>query len=421
MLEIIMILFTIYTLVKVYISVMQIGYIAEEKNKDAVLMSQDKYQVAGEYAIKKERVALLSNLVDYLMFVWWVTYGFHWLSSTLQTDNSVTDAVVLLFGFFAIGFVVGVPFELYQTFKLDKEYGFTKTTVKLYIVDQLKSTAMFIVFGGAIFYALAWIITNVESWWLWGFGLLFTLAVLMNVIYPTVIAPIFNKFTPLEDGELKADIVKMMKGVGLKSDGVFVLDASKRDSRLNAYFGGLGKSKRVVLFDTLMEKLTNKELLAVLGHELGHFSHGDIWKSITMMGALLFVSFFLLGNLPTELFIDMKVGDSAGVEIAMMMLLLPLLFFIFTPIMSFVSRHNEYAADEFGSKLGGKENLVSALMKLIEENKTFPKSHSLFAFFYYTHPPVIERLKELGYDANAVNEMAQGLPDDGIFTFFDKK
>ena len=421
MLEIIMILFTIYTLVKVYISVMQIGYIAEEKNKDAVLMSQDKYQVAGEYAIKKERVALLSNLVDYLMFVWWVTYGFHWLSSTLQTDNSVTDAVVLLFGFFAIGFVVGVPFELYQTFKLDKEYGFTKTTVKLYIVDQLKSTAMFIVFGGAIFYALAWIITNVESWWLWGFGLLFTLAVLMNVIYPTVIAPIFNKFTPLEDGELKADIVKMMKGVGLKSDGVFVLDASKRDSRLNAYFGGLGKSKRVVLFDTLMEKLTNKELLAVLGHELGHFSHGDIWKSITMIGALLFVSFFLLGNLPTELFIDMKVGDSAGVEIAMMMLLLPLLFFIFTPIMSFVSRHNEYAADEFGSKLGGKENLVSALMKLIEENKSFPKSHSLFAFFYYTHPPVIERLKELGYDANAVNEMAQGLPDDGIFTFFDKK
>jgi len=420
MLEIIMILFTIYTLIKVYISVMQIGYIAEEKNKDAVLMSQDKYQVAGEYAIKKERVALLSNLVDYIMFVWWVTYGFHWLSSTLQTDNSVTDAVVFLFGFFAIGFVVGVPFELYQTFKLDKEYGFTKTTVKLYIVDQLKSTAMFIVFGGAIFYALAWIITNVESWWLWGFGLLFTLAVLMNVIYPTIIAPIFNKFTPLEDGELKTDIVKMMKSVGLKSDGVFVLDASKRDSRLNAYFGGLGKSKRVVLFDTLMEKLTNKELLAVLGHELGHFSHGDIWKNITMMGALLFVSFLLLGNLPTELFIDMRVGDSAGVEIAMMMLLLPLLFFIFTPIMSFVSRHNEYAADEFGSKLGGKENLVSALMKLIEENKSFPKSHPLFAFFYHTHPPVIERLKELGYDAHAVNEMSKGLPDDGIFTFFDK-
>ena len=420
MLEIIIILFTVYTLLKVYISVMQIGYIAEEKNRDAVLMNQEKYQVAGQYAIKKERLGLLSTLVDYVMFMWWVTVGFAWLSNTLGTNNSVIDAVLFLFGFIVVGYIVGLPFELYQTFKLDKEYGFTKTTTKLYLIDQIKSTLMFIVFGGAIFYALAWIIINVESWWLWGFILLFTLAVGVNVIYPTIIAPIFNKFTPLEEGELRTDIESMMEGVGLKSDGVFVLDASKRDSRLNAYFGGLGKSKRVVLFDTLMEKLTNKELLAVLGHELGHFSHGDIWKNIGMMGVLLFSSFFILGNLPDALFVEMGVVPSAGVEIAMMMLLLALISFVFTPIMSFVSRHNEYAADEFGSELGGKENLVSALMKLIEENKSFPKSHPLFAFFYYTHPPVLERLKELGYDANAVNEMAQGLPDDGIFTFIDK-
>ena len=420
MLEIIMMLFTIYTLVKVYISVMQIGYIAQEKNKEAVLMSQDKYRVAGEYAIKKERLSLLSILVEYLMFVWWVTYGFHWLASILQTDNSAIDAVVFLFGFFAIGYIVELPFELYKTFKLDKEYGFTKTTTKLYLIDQLKSTAMFIVFGGAVFYALVWIVINVESWWLWGFGLIFIVVVLIAIVYPIIVGLMFNKLTPIEDNELKQDIEKMMKSVGLKSNGVFVMDASKRDSRLNAYFGGLGNSKRVVLFDTLMEKLTNKELIAVLGHELGHFSHGDIWKNIVMMGVLLFVYFFFLGNLPAELFIDMGVGNSAGVEIAMMLLLLPLLDFMFTPIKSFVSRHNEYAADEFGSKLGGKENLVSALMKLIEENKSFPKSHPLFAFFYYTHPPVIERLKELGYDANAVNEMAKELPDDGIFTFFNK-
>ena len=140
-----------------------------------------------------------------------------------------------------------------------------------------------------------------------------------------------------------------------------------------------------------------------------------------MMGVLLFSAFFLFGNLPESLFFEMGVEKKAGVEIAMMMLLLALISFVFTPIMSFVSRHNEYAADEFGSKLGGEKNLVSALMKLVEENKSFPKSHPLFAFFYYTHPPVLERLKELGYDATAVNEMAQGLPDDGIFTFIDKK
>jgi len=137
------------------------------------------------------------------------------------------------------------------------------------------------------------------------------------------------------------------------------------------------------------------------------------------MGLLLFAAFFLLGNLPADLFYEMGIEKHAGAEIAMMMLLLPLISFVFTPMMSFVSRHNEYAADVFGSELGGKENLVSALIKLVDENKAFPKSHPLVVFFYYTHPPVLERLKELGYDATAINEMSGPLPKDGIFTFLD--
>ncbi|MCH9739297.1 MAG: M48 family metallopeptidase [Epsilonproteobacteria bacterium] len=418
MLEIIMILYTVYTLIKVYISVMQIGYISDEKNGEAVLMSQDKFQVAGEYAIKKERLGLLSTLVDYGMFVWWVTMGFAWLTSTLGTDSTVVSAVLFLFGFMAVNFIVGLPFELYQTFKLDKEYDFSQMTPKLYIQDQLKSMAMFVIIGGAIFYLLAWIVVNVESWWIWGFVLLFSIALIVNIIYPTIIAPLFNKFSPLEEGELKSAIEEMMQKVGLKSDGIFTMDASKRDNRLNAYFGGLGKTKRVVLFDTLIEKLENRELLAVLGHELGHFSHGDIWKNIGMMAVLLLSAFFLLGNLPEQLFLEMDVMQTAGVEIAMMMLLLSLISFVFTPIMSFVSRHNEYAADEFGSQMGGKENLVSALIKLVDENKAFPKSHPLVVFFYYTHPPVLERLKELGYDASAVN---QTIEKEGIFTFLDEE
>jgi STE24 endopeptidase len=400
---------------------MQIGYIDTEKNGKALLMSQEKFQIAGEYAMKKERISILSTLVDYGVFVWWLLFGFAWLSGAIDAVDSVMGAVLFLFGFMAVGFVIGLPFGIYQTFVLDKEYGFSKTTPKLYIIDQLKEMAMSIIIGGVVLYALAWIVINIANWWVWGFALLFSLAVLMNVIYPTIIAPIFNKFTPLEEGELRTDIESMMEGVGLKSDGVFVLDASKRDSRLNAYFGGLGKSKRVVLFDTLIEKLTNKELLAVLGHELGHFSHGDIWKNIGMMGVLLFLSFFLLGNLPDGLFYAMSIEPNAGVEIAMMMMLLPLISFVFMPTMSAVSRHNEYAADEFGSELGGKENLVSALMKLVTENKAFPKSHPIYAFFYYTHPPVLERLKELGYDAHAVNEMAKPLDRDGIFTFINEE
>ncbi|MEA3418361.1 MAG: M48 family metallopeptidase [Campylobacterota bacterium] len=420
MLETIVLIYTIYIFLKIYISIMQIGYINVEKRKTPVLMSEAKYRVAGNYAVAKEKLGLVENFVDYFVFLWWVMAGFAWLQGVIQIEGEIAQAVLFLFGFFAVNYVISLPFSLYQTFKIDEDFRFNKTTPKLFIVDALKSIAMFVVFGGLIFALLTWIIGNYAMWWLWGFVLLFGIAVLINVIYPTIIAPIFNKFNPLEEGELKDAIVTLMSRVGLKSDGIFVMDASKRDSRLNAYFGGLGKSKRVVLFDTLLEKLKDKELLAVLGHELGHFKHGDIWKNIALMGLLLFVSFFLLGNLPDTLFTQMGTIPDAGVKIAMMTLLLPLVSFLFTPVMSYVSRHNEYAADEFGSEMGGKENLVSALLKLVTENKAFPKSHPLVIFFYYTHPPIIERLKELGYDAsNTVIEENAPLPKDGIFTFVE--
>ena len=402
---------------------MQIGYINEEKRKTPVLMSASRYFVAANYAVAKEKLNLVENFVDYFLFLWWVIAGFSWLQGVLQVDGAVMQAVLFLFAFFAINYLITLPFSLYQTFKIDEDFKFNQMTPKLFIIDQIKSIAMFAVIGGALFGLLAWIVTSYDSWWLWGFVLLFTVAVIVNIIYPTIIAPIFNKFNPLEEGELKDAIVGLMQSAGLKSDGIFVMDASKRDSRLNAYFGGLGKSKRVVLFDTLLDKLSKEELLAVLGHELGHFTHGDIWKNIALMGGLLFVSFFLLGHLPDELFTQMGVIPTAGVKIAMMILLLPVISFLFTPVMSYVSRHNEYAADKFGSEMGGRENLVSALMKLVTENKAFPKSHPLVIFFYYTHPPIIERLKELGYDAaNTIvgeDEKEEGLKKEGIFAFVE--
>ncbi|NOR54678.1 MAG: M48 family metalloprotease [Sulfurovum sp.] len=426
MLQTLIILYTLYTFMKIYISFMQIGYINDEKRKTPVLMSAEKYLIAGNYAVANGKLELVSTLVDYLMFIWWVTAGFAWLNTMIHLDSTLLQAVAFLFGFLSVNFVVGLPFELYQKFKIDEAFGFNKMTLKMYLIDSLKSTMLFVILGGAIFALLAWIIDSYESWWLWGFVMMFAVAVLANLLAPTFMA-LFNKFSPLEEGELKEKISAMMKEVGLKNDGIFVMDASKRDSRLNAFFGGLGKSKRVVLFDTLLEKLNTKELLAVLGHELGHFTHGDIWKNIGLMGLLLFIAFYLFGHLPMELFTQMGVLEEAGVQIAMLMLLLPLLSFIFTPFMSAVSRHNEYAADEFGSAMGGKENLVSALMKLVTENKSFPKSHPLVIFFYYTHPPVLERLKELGFDASntIVGEEAtlseKTLSKEGIFSQMDTR
>lgn len=419
MLETIIILYSLYTFMKLYISIMQIGYINEEKRKDPVLMSRDKYLVAGNYAVANGKLEIISTFVDYLVFVWWVLTGFTWLSSIVQMDNSLMQAVVFLFGFIIVNYIVGLPFELYQKFKIDEAFGFNKMTVKMFVIDTLKSALLFFVLGGAIFALLSWIIESFEMWWLWGFAAMFTVAVMANVLAPTFMA-LFNKFSPLEEGELKSEIDKLMEEAGLKNDGIFVMDASKRDSRLNAFFGGLGKSKRVVLFDTLIEKLNVNELKAVLGHELGHFTHGDIWKNIGLMGLLLFIAFYLFGHLPDTLFLQMGVVPDAGVQIAMLMLLLPLVSFIFTPFMSYVSRHNEYAADEFGSAMGGKENLVSALMKLVTENKSFPKSHPLVIFFYYTHPPVLERLKELGFDAtNTIVGEEATLSKEGIFAHMD--
>lgn len=419
MLETILIIYSVYTFMKLYIAIMQIGYINDEKRKTPVLMSAEKYLTAGNYAIAKGKLEIVSTFVDYLLFVWWVFSGFSWLESMVGTESSLLASVLFLFGFIGVNFVVGLPFELYQKFNIDEAFGFNKMTPKMFVIDTLKSTLLFFVIGGAIFTLLAWIISSFEMWWLWGFISMFSIAVLANVLMPTFMA-LFNKFTPIEEGELKEKITTMMQKVGLKSEGIFVMDASKRDSRLNAFFGGLGKSKRVVLFDTLLEKLNTKELLAVLGHELGHFSHGDIWKNIGLMGVLLFIAFYLFGHLPDVLFTQIGVIPNAGVQMAILMLLLPLVSFVFTPFMSYVSRHNEYAADEFGSKMGGKENLVSALMKLVTENKSFPKSHPLVIFFYYTHPPVLERLKELGFDVSAQIPTEPTLPTDGIFQFMDK-
>jgi len=200
-----------------------------------------------------------------------------------------------------------------------------------------------------------------------------------------------------------------MDKTGFVSSGVFVSDASKRYARLNSYFGGFGKAKRVVLFDTLIEKLTTKELLAVLGHELGHFAHGDIYKNIALVGAMLFAMFAMFGNLPDSLYLELGMRESPAIVMILLLLFMPVLGFLMMPIMGIVSRHNEYAADKMGSELGGSGGaveLANALKKLVTENKSFPLSHPLYIFFHYTHPPVLERLKELGVDIGDIDKTA---------------
>ncbi len=393
------IIYFLYVLFKVYISVMEIGYVAKAKDQTAVILKPSSYFKAANYKISKERIEIISALVEYILFIFWMGFGLHFLEELIKIENMALKTVIFIDIFIAVNYIVMLPFTIYEKFVLDKKYGFSNMSVKLFIVDQIKAAVLFLIFGSLIIWAIAKIMLNFSNWWIFGFLFIFAVIIFINMIYPTLIAPIFNKFTVLEDEELRDSIEDLMRKSGLKSEGVYTIDASKRDNRLNAYFGGLGKSKRVVLFDTLLKKLDKKELLAVLGHELGHYKHKDILKNIFMMGMMLFVMFAIFGNLPKSVFdaFHLQNGSPYGI-IAIFLLLSPIITFLMLPLMGLVSRKAEYEADEYGGESVSKRDLATALMKLAEENKSFPRSHPLYIFFYFTHPPLLERLKRLGYD-----------------------
>ena len=407
MLTIIVGIYTLYVLISIYTSVMQIGYINIAKRKEAVLLLPSEFLKAGNYAVAKEKLAIVNSFVDYLLFIAWIGFGIGLLEQNLFFQDDTVMNVSIVMGFIMIGALISLPFEYYEKFVLDEEFGFNKSTLGLWIKDTLITAAMTIIFGGAVVWGIYFIMSSFALWWLWSFVFIFGVIILINMLYPAFRATFFDKLTPLKDEELDDKIKELMDKTGFVSSGVFVSDASKRDARLNAYFGGFGKAKRVVLFDTLIEKLTTKELLAVLGHELGHFAHGDIYKNIALVGVMLFAMFGIFGNLPETLFLEMGMSQTPYLVMILLMLFMPVLSFVMMPIMGVVSRHNEYEADKMGSELGGPAGaieLANALKKLVTENKSFPLSHPLYIFFHYTHPPVLERLKELGVDVGNVDK-----------------
>ena len=394
-------IYTVYVLISIYVSVMQIGYINQAKRKSAVLLSDTEFLQAGNYAVAKEKMSIANSFVDYILFITWMSVGIAFLSNNIFFENEAVLNIALVMGFIIINSVISIPFSYYEKFVLDEKFGFNKSTMALYIKDTIITFVLTIIFGSLVVWGIYEIISSFTNWWLWSFAFIFAVIVLVNMLFPTFRALFFDKLSPLENEELSNEIKTIMDKTGFVSSGVFISDASKRDARLNAYFGGLGKSKRVVLFDTLIEKLSTKELLAVLGHELGHFAHGDIYKNIAMVGVMLFGMFAIFGNLPESLYLEMGLSEAPYLVMILLLLCMPVLGFIMMPIMGVVSRHNEYEADKMGSELAGEAGeieLANALKKLVTENKSFPLSHPLYIFFHYTHPPVLERLKALGVD-----------------------
>jgi len=398
MLFLLTIAYALYILIKVYASFMEIGFVLKAQKNKAIILSENNYIKAAEYKLAVQKLSIVTTVYDFFVFFGWIVFGLSWLNSIISYENPTLNSVVFVMAFISINYLLGLPFDIYQTFGLDKKFGFSTIDVKMFVIDQIKASLMFLVFGSALLWAMVWIIGSFEQWWIFGFGFIFAVILFINMIYPIFIVPIFNKLTPLEDESLKSAIEALLQKAGLKSSGVFSLDASKRDKRLNAYFGGLGSSKRVVLFDTLIAKLEKNELLAVLGHELGHFKHKDILKNIASSGLMLFIMFALFGNLPTTILSEMGINGGAHITIILFLLLSPLVSFVLMPLFGLLSRYNEYKADEYGSACESKEALVQALVKLADENKSFPLSHPLTIMLYFTHPPLSERLRRLGMD-----------------------
>ena len=386
----------LYTALLSWISYAQIRFLEREKDKQAQILSEKDYQNAADIAIENEKFKLFSNFYMLIVNIAWIGFGFLYLKELLISENSRLENTLFLLAFLIITSILNLPLSIYESFVKDKAHGFSNMTLKLFIKDTIKSLILTLIFGFLILYALLFCYDFFGTfWWRAAFIFAFCVIGIINVIYPTLIAPIFNKMEKLEDENLLSKINDLMKQCGFNANGVYVIDASKRDKRLNAYFGGLFKSKRVVLFDTLLKALSERELLAVLGHELGHFVHKDIIKALINGAITMFLLFFIFAHLPDFVYQESHLEGVNGGVFALLFIFANIFSFIISPLINALSRKNEFAADQHGAKVTSKEDMKNALLALARENKAFIKTSKIYTFFYLSHPSISDRIKAL--------------------------
>jgi STE24 endopeptidase len=364
------------------------------------------HQKAADYTITKARFGLLELAVGMVLLIGWTLLGgLNALNQTLASwlGAGMAQQLALIAAFVLIGGLIELPLSLYQTFVIEERFGFNKMTLKLWLVDLLKSSLIGALIGLPIAALILWVMGAAGwAWWLWAWGIWMGFNLLLLLIYPTFIAPWFNKFQPLEDESLKARVTALMQRCGFAAKGLFVMDGSKRSAHGNAYFTGFGAAKRVVFFDTLLSKLNPGEVDAVLAHELGHFKYKHILKRIVSLFALSLLGFALLGWLATQLWFYSGLGvnpNLSGPNDALALLLFvmvaPIFSFFISPLLALFSRKHEFEADAYAVAQTSGQDLASALLKLYEDNASTLTPDPLYVAFYYSHPPASERLARL--------------------------
>jgi STE24 endopeptidase len=371
----------------------------------AEAITQESHQKAADYTLARQRLGVMESVIDIGVLLALTLGGglalLHALASGWFTNTYVVGLAFIAFLSVVTG-IIGLPFDLIRTFGIEAKFGFNKITPKLYVIDMLKGWLLSAAIGVPLLLATFWLMEKMGAlWWLYVWLVWTGFSLAMLAIYPNFIAPLFNKFQPLEDDMLKARIEALLTKCGFQSKGLFVMDGSKRSSHGNAYFTGLGKSKRIVFFDTLIERLTPTEIEAVLAHELGHFKRKHIMKRMVSTFAITFVILALMGWVIDKPWFYQGLGfpsattPHVAVSLVLFFTVLPVFTFWMTPLSSLISRKHEFEADAYAAAQAEPRDLITALVKLYRDNASTLTPDPLHSAVYDSHPPASIRIANL--------------------------
>jgi STE24 endopeptidase len=371
-----------------------------EKFRAAITL--DAHQKAADYTAAKGSLNMIHLLIEAGILLALTLGGLlNWLDQFWRgaIDAEILRGLALIVSVVVITGVIDLPFSWYRTFSVEARFGFNRMTPKIFIIDLLKQTLLGALIGGPLVLAALWMMHSLgANWWLWAWAAWMVFNIIMLAVYPTIIAPLFNKFTPLANAELKERIERLLQRCGFEAKGLFVMDGSTRSSHGNAYFTGFGKTKRIVFFDTLLNSLNGSEIEAVLAHELGHFKRKHVIKRIALTFIMSFVFLLLLGYLMRQPWFFGGLGvsvPSSAMALVLFALVLPIFTFLLHPLSAMYSRKQEFEADQYAAQNANAADLVSALVKLYKDNASTLTPDPLHSAFYDSHPPAAMRIARL--------------------------
>ncbi|AOB32042.1 peptidase M48 [Bordetella sp. H567] len=397
--------------IRLWLSTRQIRHVTRHRDRVpdefANRIGLASHQRAADYTVARVRLGMVERVFDAAVLVALTLLGGLQaidLFAARLTDNDFLHQMLLLV---LTGLLLGaleLPFTVWRQFRLEARFGFNRMTPALFISDMLKGIALTAVIGLPLIAAILWLMGKAGSlWWIWAWGVWVGFSLLTLLLFPMVIAPLFNKFTPLADQDLSNRIRQLVQRCGFAINGLFVMDGSRRSGHGNAYFTGFGKSRRIVFFDTLLSRLNGDEIEAVLAHELGHFARRHIARRIAVSFAVALGFFALLGWLARQPWFYEQLGvlprlDGRNDAMALLLFFLavPVFTFLFTPIASWYSRRDEFQADDYAARQSSAQQLVSALVKLYDDNAATLTPDPLHSAFYDSHPPAAVRIRHLG-------------------------